>query len=666
EQEASRSSSFVSNISSISNFTSTNIEIVIIMKRTRGIPVFSSFRTSLWHLRKGGIIQLGRHLEYTEKQRLIDSEAEIDKAKVKAIRLEKQRGFDALEFPEFVPNRVRTNPFGHYKVGAILDTESQLAWGSEFSIISLTPDGWKTEVEDVDFLLVESAWQGNHGVWRDHIGGNKAPSLQVQELVKWCNGRNIPTVFWSTVDNDFFDDFISTASLFDFIGTTDSESVDRYRRQPGLVGEVFVLQFAAQPSIHNPMRDQVSGRRNIGSVCFTGIDRYELSPEVQCRMESFLQEGIDACENLNSALTIYSDGLNIPSAFRDWIVKPLPYTSMLSAYRGYKVFLNGSSVENNPILFPRETLELLASGTPVVSTPNTALRSLFGDIEVIFAQNVGDAAAAIESLVRSPIARDRIVHRAQQEIWANHTYSHRAVEILRRIGLDSSNSVTEKPFVSVVMATFRPVNLEFALSQIGNQRGVDIEILVGTHGFPGDPGTYPGIRFIEFPMSMSLGECLNRLIDEANGQYVAKMDDDDLYGPDYLRDQVNGLRFSGATVVGKQASYLYLEDSEELILRKPWREHLWTEMVLGATLVAESQVFRDTRFPEANRGEDTSFLKQVIQKGGRIYSTDRFNYIQVRNTGSHTWQVTNIELKRSGQVETFGLNTKHVFVGKGQ
>ena len=104
--------------------------------RTRGIPVFSSFRTSLWHLRKGGIIQLGRHLEYTEKQRLIDSEAEIDKAKVKAIRLEKQRGFDALEFPEFVPNRVRTNPFGHYKVGAILDTESQLAWGSEFSIIS--------------------------------------------------------------------------------------------------------------------------------------------------------------------------------------------------------------------------------------------------------------------------------------------------------------------------------------------------------------------------------------------------------------------------------------------------------------------------------------------------------------------------------------------------
>lgn len=634
--------------------------------------MFSNFRTSLWHLRKGGIIQLGRHLEYKEKQRLFASEAEEDRRKVNAIRLENLRGFDPLGFPKFLPNNMRRNPFGHYRVGVILDEASQLAWGNEFTIVNLTPDRWRTEVVGVDFLLVESAWQGNSGAWKGHIAGKEAPSVQVQELVEWCKTRSIPTVFWSTTDPDDFDDFISTAVLFDFIGTTDIASSESYHRQPGFVGDVFALPFAVQPSVHNPMRDQVSSLRGVGSVCFAGGSCHKLSPKAWDRTESVLRAGIDACKNLNTALTIYAekgcngDGNRSPSAYREWEVEAIPYSQMLSAYRGYKVFLNANSIENSQTVSSRQVLELLASGTPVVSTPSVVLQELFDDADFLFTKNDDEAASVIESLVRSPISRDRMVHRAQQEIWAYHTYSHRAVDVLNRIGLDPSNHVTEEPVVSVVMATLRPENLEFALTQIRAQRGVGIEILVGTHGFRVDSSKYRGIKFFEYPLSMPLGQCLNRLVGESSGDYIAKMDDDDLYAPDYLRDQVNGLRFSGATVVGKQASYLYIEESDELILRKHWREHLWTDMVLGATLVAERQVFQDTKFPEISKGEDTSFLEQVLQKGGSVYSTDRFNYIQVRSIGGHTWEVSNTELKRTGQVETFGLNTKHVFVGREQ
>ena len=57
-------------------------------------------------------------------------------------------------------------------------------------------------------------------------------------------------------------------------------------------------------------------------------------------------------------------------------------------------------------------------------------------------------------------------------------------------------------------------------------------------------------------------------------------------------------------------------------------------------------------------------VKDVVESGGKIYSADRFNYIQVRGIGKHTWSVSSAELKRNGQVETFGLNVKHVFVNE--
>ena len=50
----------------------------------------------------------------------------------------------------------------------------------------------------------------------------------------------------------------------------------------------------------------------------------------------------------------------------------LTYTQMLSAYRAYAVFLNVSSVVDSPSMLPRRVIEVLACGTPVVSTPTPA------------------------------------------------------------------------------------------------------------------------------------------------------------------------------------------------------------------------------------------------------------------------------------------------------
>ena len=632
--------------------------------------MFSDLRTALWHLRKGGVKQLSRYLEHKERLRLESSADNEDIAKVEAVKRQKMRGFDPHDFPDFEPNEKRPKTFGQYRAGVILDDFSLIAWGCEFETVQLMPGSWKVSIEAIDFLLVESAWQGNGGAWRYQVAGRAAPSAEIRELISWCRDNQIPTVFWNKEDPEHFDDFIATAALFDYVATTDEDCVDLYTNHEDFNGLSFVVPFAAQPSIHNPIRDQISARYQIGDVCFAGTYFKHKFARRREQMDLILNAGIAASQNLNSAMTIYSRNESIdekyafPEPFADWVVDGLTYSKMLAAYRGYKVYLNVNTVENSRTMFSRRVLEILASGTPVVSTPSVGLSNFFSESEIAIVEEFEEATSSIESLVRSSNTRDRMVHRAQRKIWENHTYAHRAEMMFREMGLDATSPDIGTPSVSVVMSTIRPECLEAALEQIRNQKGVNLEILVATHGFRADPEKFPGVKFLEVSSEKSLGYCLNTLVGEATGDYIAKMDDDDLYAPDYLRDQVNALRFSGATVVGKQASYLYLEESDELVLRKQWREHLWTDMVLGATLVARRVTFEEIKFQDLEHGEDTRFLRDVIARGGHIYSSDRFNYIQIRSSGIHTWDVSSAELKRNGQVETFGLNTKHVFVGE--
>src|SRR5699024_1406183 len=120
--------------------------------------------------------------------------------------------------------------------------------------------------------------------------------------------------------------------------------------------------------------------------------------------------------------------------------------------------------------------------------------------------------------------------------------------------------------VSVIAATNRPQQLDHVLSTVAAQRDVSVQLILVTHGFTPDPEVldlYRGDARIEdlvhafAPDTMSLGECLNQGLQRADCDFIAKIDDDDVYGANYLVDSVNALRYSGADLVGKQAHYMY-------------------------------------------------------------------------------------------------------------
>ena len=110
----------------------------------------------------------------------------------------------------------------------------------------------------------------------------------------------------------------------------------------------------------------------------------------------------------------------------------LDYQQMLTAYRAYKVFLNVNSVVDSPSMCARRIFEITACGTSVVSTPSEAVRRYFTPEQLSVVSDREHAADVVRALVRSPELAERMVHRAQREIWAKHTCTHRVETVLER------------------------------------------------------------------------------------------------------------------------------------------------------------------------------------------------------------------------------------------
>src|SRR5690606_22731957 len=170
------------------------------------------------------------------------------------------------------------------------------------------------------------------------------------------------------------------------------------------------------------------------------------------------------------------------------------------------------------------------------------------------------------------------------------------------------------------------------------------------------------VHILSASSGRTLGENLNRLVSETTGDFMLRMDDDDYYGPHYIEDMYYAWAFSRADLVGKEASYVYLESQNATYLTLAHREHCFTDFVRGPTFAGPRRTFEAIGFEPQNQGEDTAFLKKLIKEGGRIYSTDRFNFVYRRSSRSHqhTWVVDDLALASTGDLRFMGAANDQV------
>jgi hypothetical protein len=138
---------------------------------------------------------------------------------------------------------------------------------------------------------------------------------------------------------------------------------------------------------------------------------------------------------------------------------------------------------------------------------------------------------------------------------------------------------------------------------------------------------------------VSLGAGLNLGMNHTDARFVAKFDDDDHYGAQYLSDALRAHRYAGAGVVGKHTYYAHLDETDEWVLRFPAHEFAYSSTLAGGTLVIDREHTGHLEFEDVSLGEDRAFVATCHRNGISTFSADRFNFVQSRGC-DNTWQVS--------------------------
>jgi SAM-dependent methyltransferase/spore maturation protein CgeB len=541
---------------------------------------------------------------------------------------------------------------GHYSANAFRYEWQQVQFG---------PEDWREvlESERPAMLFVESAWHGNNGRWATMMSAAGAPKQPVRDLVAWCKEQGIPTVFWNKEDPPNFDRFIETAKLFDQVFTVDSDCIPRYVEAVGH-DRVGLLPFGAQPRIHNPVAVP-GGRKH--EVAFAGTYHAKKYPERAAQMQTILGPAREFDLHIYSRISDDPD-FAFPAEYTDFIVGSLPYEKMLAAYKAYKIFLNVNSVTESPTMCARRVFELSACGTPVVSGYSRALENVFGDL-VHLATAPEETTEALVELMKDADQRDRNGHLAMREVFTKHLYGHRADSVLTAAGVSTPG---RERSISVILPTNRPDQIDHAIAQVAAQDHRPLQLVLVLHGIPADgveararAAGLEDVVVLSADASLSLGAILNLGIDAADGAYLAKMDDDNLYGRHYLSDLAYAFDYTTAGLVGKGAHYCEMRTHGVTLLRFPHLEHTEAELIQGGTILADGDVLRKLRFSDLPRAVDSDLLQRALREGTGIYSGDRFNFVSVRgDREAHTWKVSDAELMRHGRVAFHGPAGEHV------
>lgn len=498
------------------------------------------------------------------------------------------------------------------RVACVLDEMSYACFSPECRLSGVGRTTWREELEaqPPHLLLVESAWNGNGGAWQWAIASYPSgpeqglPSLRA--MIDWCREHGIPTVFWNKEDPVHFDRFSEAAALFDHVFTTDADRIPAYEALGSeVLQSVGALPFAAQPRLHNPVG--ALGTRD-GRPAFAGTYYRTRHEDRRGDLEMLL----DVARPFG--LVIYdrtrgseSDEFGFPDRFQSQIRGRLSYEETLAAYRRHSVFLNVNSVIDSPTACSRRVFELLACGTPVVSTPARAISTLLGDA-VTIAASPEEATAALERLLHDDEYRRTVSERGRRAVLGTHTYGERLWTILATAGFDLPEQ-RRSDVTALAIVTDGPAFRAVA-EGIGAQRVAPEEVLVGA---PADAAVDEAlevlrralpqakVRLVHQERAAGASERMRELATIASTSWVAPFATDRTYDAGHLEALLACTRFGDAEAIG----------AEPAAAGDP---HTFVDALLPPAAIARRDAVAAWGWPDASDG-----LRTWFRRGARLY-----------------------------------------------
>lgn len=425
------------------------------------------------------------------------------------------------------------------KMAAIMDRFTLDSYRPECQLLEVTPNNWKVEMDEFQphLLFVESAWEGKDKLWYKKVS---TVSEEYCELVKYCRTKGIPVVFWNKEDPVWTDVFMEAAGWADYIFTTDVDCVKRYKTELGN-DNVFLLHFAAQPEIHNPIEKY--DRKD--KFCFAGA-YYHRYPERTKVFDEFSEvfretKGFDIYDrNFGNSRPEHA----FPEQYNDIILGKLDPSEIDIAYKGYNYGINMNSVNQSQTMFARRVFEMMASNTITVGNYAKGLRTLFGDLTICT-----NSAKTLSNYLEKYCADD-VSYRKYRLLGLRMALSYHLYEDRLNYIIEKVCGVTLKrklPLVKVYSIVENETEKTYVEKMFNKQSYNRKELIILDKADD------------------------NRVIEAQENAFITYFNPQDYYGENYLLDMILTLRYLESDVIGKKAFYeqkdsgLYLNDGNRYV-----------------------------------------------------------------------------------------------------
>lgn len=475
------------------------------------------------------------------------------------------------------------------------------------AVEALEPGG---AAPQADLLLIGGDWPRAGEAWREALL-NAADAATLRGTIAHYRSRGVPAVLWLTGEAEAARALLHLKDAVDVVFAPDG------------VSEGATLDAGVNVKLFNPFRGDGAGLADAASFRFLVDGAHELC-DAAADWDALQPLLAFNTWLIDSSYHYQVPNMKLPAVWRRRFLGHVAAKPRAALTRlAYGVFLSAALHRARPAFFRRRAREAAACKAVVLGDDVTR--------------------ATLACLCEDDVAREAHAHRAWREVMTGHSLFERLETIFAAVGVTPVYSEPAQPRVNVVMPTLRPELIAFALGMFRRQTYGNAALTIVANGAPVPDEVArlvretPNAQLCTVPRDKTIGYCMNYGIDRAEADYWAKWDDDDVYGPHYLEDQMLQRKYLDFDVAGKAAIFNYVEERDCVYARNFGVRDSHSGHLGGGTLIARNQ---RRYFAEDGRGgEDRAFLFLARERGDRIVAGDPFNFVQVRRAdqASHTW-----------------------------
>lgn len=533
------------------------------------------------------------------------------------------------------------------------------------------PDDWAQALGALDMVLIEVCWSYQEGAWaplmREPAALSRADS-PLAGLLAACRAQGVPVAFWFTADR----------TSLDIFGHLHGAADASFAADPAVAGalEAELCLPAICPALHNPLVDDPQGQQFVARNFALASDSYnELCGfDSASPVPGLLEPALDYLFWIfETRFLMRNNNARLAKDFRRRFVGCLTDADRALILKHSEIYL--SAVPRPEIAQPdkiRNILEAMAAKTAVVTNMAPVIEALAPFVHR--AENPEAVRAALQGLTQDPHLHRSLTHLAYREVMTRHSYADRLAQMGRSLGLPPGKTAKPpQPSVTALVPTMRPELLPFVLEGYRRHAYDPLDLVIVLHSDSYSPSDIaPMLRdsdraqVIRVPESQSVGMALNVGIDAAGGDYWARIDDDDYYGPNYFGDAMLNRQFCDFDICGKSQWFIYFEALKGAFVHKRnWAAHSTNPVIAGGTFLVRNSGEARLRFDDRVRGyADIDLLGRAIDAGGtNVVSSDPFNFLQIRRMDrkSHTWTADTHQIKRTEQI-TQGMDLARIAI----